>query len=190
MSAPVASHPMPALLEKYRKEVVPEMMKKMGYTSPMQVPRIEKVVVHMGLGDMSQNPKSMESGMKILQAITGQKPAVKRVKRSEAAFKVRAGAPVGLMVTLRGRRMAYFLEKLFHIVLPRFKDFHGLSFSGFDGRGNYTIGVKEQMVFPEVSFSDIDRVRGMNISIVTTSNTDAEASELLKSLGMPLREEI
>ncbi|MFN4182407.1 MAG: 50S ribosomal protein L5 [bacterium] len=189
MSAEVSERVIPRLLEKYRKEVVPEIMRRRGYRSPMRVPRIEKVVVHMGLGDMSHNPKAMESGMKVLQAATGQKPVIRRAKKSVAAFKVRAGAPVGLLVTLRGKRMYYFLEKLIHIVLPRFKDFSGLPFSQFDGRGNYTIGVKEQMVFPEVSFADIDRVRGMNISIVTTSKNDEEAGELLKLLGFPLKEE-
>lgn len=173
------------LKEKYLKEVVPAMTKKFGYKNIMQVPRIEKVVINMGLNDARENPKSVESACEDLATITGQKPVVTKAKKSIAAFKVRQGMPVGVKVTLRATKMYHFLDKLFNINLPRVRDFRGLSPDSFDGRGNYTFGIKEQLIFPEIDYDNIDRVRGMDVTIVTTAETDEEARELLKNLGMP-----
>ncbi|MBX9691059.1 MAG: 50S ribosomal protein L5, partial [Cyanobacteria bacterium] len=158
-----------------------------SYTNEMQIPRVEKVVVNMGLGEATSNAKVIESGVKDITAITGQKPIVNRARKSIATFKVRKGNPVGVSVTLRGKRMYDFLGKLMHIALPRIKDFRGLSPKSFDGRGNYSLGVKEQLIFPEISYEKIDATRGMDIAIVTTARTDQEALALLKEMGMPFR---
>ncbi len=177
----------PRLLERYRNEVVPALMEMFGYKNVMQVPKIEKVVVNIGLGEALQNPKALDNAARDLALITGQKPAVRRARKSVAAFKLRKGAPIGLKVTLRGRRMYDFLDRLFNVALPRVRDFRGVSPDSFDGRGNYTLGIREQLIFPEVDYDQIDRVRGMEVTIVTTAKTDEEARELLRLLGMPFR---
>jgi large subunit ribosomal protein L5 len=173
--------------EQYEKEVVPALRKQFGYTNHLQVPRLEKVVVNMGLGEATANAKAIESGVKDLVTITGQKPIVNRARKSIATFKVRKGMPVGASVTLRGRRMHDFLAKLIHIALPRIRDFRGLSNKSFDGRGNYSLGVKEQLIFPEINYENVDAIRGMDIAIVTTARTDQEALALLQALGMPFK---
>ncbi len=179
---------MARLKELYKEYVIPEMMKRFGYKNPLQVPRIEKVVINMGLGAAVQNIKIIDSAMEELAAITGQKPVVTRAKRSIAAFKLRAGMPIGCMVTLRRERMYEFLDRLFNIALPRVRDFRGLNPKGFDGRGNYTIGIREQIIFPEINYDKVERIQGMNITIVTTAKTDEEAREMLALLGMPFRQ--
>ena len=179
---------MARLKKLYKEYVVPEMMKRFGYKNPLQVPRIEKVVINMGLGAAVQNIKIIDSAMEELAAITGQKPVVTRAKRSIAAFKLRAGMPIGCMVTLRRERMYEFLDRLFNIALPRVRDFRGLNPKGFDGRGNYTIGIREQIIFPEINYDKVERIQGMNITIVTTAKTDEEAREMLALLGMPFRQ--
>lgn len=176
---------MSRLKEKYLKEVVPALMQKFNYTSVMQVPRIEKVVINMGINDARENSKAIESATGDLAAITGQRPVVTKARKSIAAFKLREGMPIGAKVTLRSEKMHDFLDKLFNINLPRVRDFRGVSPDAFDGRGNYTLGLKEQLIFPEIEYDKIDRVRGMDITIVTTAETDEEARELLKNLGMP-----
>jgi len=176
------------LKEKYLKEVVPEMMRRFGYTNPLEVPRIEKVVVNMGVGDAIQNPKLLDAAVADLAAITGQKPLVTRAKKSIAAFKVRTGMAIGCKVTLRGDRMYDFLTKLFHVALPRVRDFRGVSVKGFDGRGNYSLGLKEQLIFPEIDYDKVEKIRGMDITVVTTAKTDEEGRELLRLMGMPFRE--
>ncbi|MGB9812675.1 MAG: 50S ribosomal protein L5 [Thermovenabulum sp.] len=176
---------MPRLKEKYENEVVPALMKKFNYKSVMQVPRLEKVVINMGISDAKENPKAIESACNDIAAITGQKPVVTKAKKSIASFKIRKGMPIGAKVTLRGVRMYDFLDKLFNIALPRVRDFKGVSPDSFDGRGNYTLGIKEQLIFPEIDYDKIDKIRGMDITIVTTAKTDEEARELLKNLGMP-----
>ncbi len=176
------------LKEKYKKEVVPYLMERFGYDNPMAVPRVEKVVVNMGVGDAIQNPRALESAVEELTQITGQRPVITRAKKSIAAFRVRKGMRIGCKVTLRGDRMYYFLDKLFNIALPRVRDFRGLSSRGFDGRGNYSIGLKEQLIFPEVDYDKVEKIRGMNVTIVTTARTDEEARELLVALGLPLRD--
>ena len=163
------------------------MMQEFRYKSPMQVPRLKKVVVNIGLGEAIQNIKLLESASVELTAVTGQKPVVTRAKKSIAAFKLREGMPIGCMVTLRRNRMYYFLDKLMNVVLPRVRDFRGVSEKAFDGRGNYTLGIKEQIIFPEIEYDQIDKVRGMNITIVTSAPTDEEGKFLLKLLGMPFR---
>jgi large subunit ribosomal protein L5 len=173
--------------ERYQNEVVPALKKQFGYRNDLQVPRLEKVVVNMGLGEATANAKAMDSGVKDLVTVTGQKPIVNRARKSIATFKVRQGMPVGASVTLRGRRMYDFLAKLIHIALPRIRDFRGLSGRSFDGRGNYSIGVREQLIFPEINYEQVDAVRGMDIAIVTTARTDQEAQALLAALGMPFR---
>lgn len=178
----------PRLLERYRNEVVPALMERFGYKNVMEVPKVEKVVVNIGLGEALQNAKALEYASRDLVLITGQKPAVTRARKSIAAFKLRKGAPIGLKVTLRGRRMYDFLDRLFNVALPRVRDFRGVSPDSFDGRGNYTLGIREQIIFPEVDYDQIDRVRGMEITIVTTAETDEEARELLRLLGMPFRQ--
>src|SRR5690606_27364138 len=175
------------LKEKYLNEVVPAMMKKFNYKSVMQVPKIEKIVVNMGVGDAVQNPKALDDAVNELTLITGQKPVVTRAKKSIAGFRLRAGMPIGCKVTLRGNRMYDFLDKLVSVSLPRVRDFRGVSNKAFDGRGNYTLGVKEQLIFPEVEYDMVDKVRGMDIVIVTTANTDEESRELLTQLGMPFQ---
>ena len=175
------------LKERYDKEVVSKLTKEFGYTNVMQVPRLEKVVVNMGLGEATANAKAIDAGLKDLVAIAGQKPVVNRARKSIATFKVRKGMPVGASVTLRGERMFDFLSKLINIALPRIRDFRGLSPKSFDGRGNFSVGVKEQIIFPEINYEQVDAVRGMDISIVTTARTDQEGRALLAALGMPFR---
>jgi large subunit ribosomal protein L5 len=175
------------LYEFYKQECVPRMMKEFRYKSVMQVPRIEKIVINMGLGEAIQNIKILESASAELAAITGQKPVVTRGRRSIAAFKLREGMPIGCMVTLRRKRIYYFLDKLVNVVLPRVRDFRGVSDRAFDGRGNYTLGIKEQIIFPEIDYDKIDKIKGMNITIVTTAPTDEESKFLLTLMGMPFR---
>lgn len=175
------------LKEKYTNEIVPALMKKFGYKNHMQVPKIEKVVINMGVGDAVQNSKLLDAAVNELTLISGQKPVITRAKKSIAGFKLREGMPIGTKVTLRGERMYYFLDKLFNVALPRVRDFRGVSPKGFDGRGNYTLGLKEQLIFPEIEYDKVDKVRGMDVVIVTTAKTDEEARELLTELGMPFR---
>jgi large subunit ribosomal protein L5 len=175
------------LKEKYMKEIIPALMKKFNYKSVMQVPKIEKVVVNMGVGDAVQNAKALDNAVEELTLITGQKPLITRAKKSIAGFRLREGMPIGAKVTLRGERMYEFLDKLISVSLPRVRDFHGVSKKAFDGRGNYTLGIKEQLIFPEIDYDKVSKVRGMDIVIVTTANTDEEARELLTELGMPFQ---
>jgi large subunit ribosomal protein L5 len=175
------------LKEVYIREVAPALMKKFAYTSPMQLPKVEKVVINMGVGEAVQNSKVLDRAMEDLALVTGQKPIVTKAKKSIAGFKVREGMPIGLKVTLRGERMYHFLDKLINVALPRVRDFRGVSLKSFDGRGNYTFGLKEQLIFPEISYDKIDKVRGMDVIIVTTANTDEEGRGLLSLLGMPFR---
>jgi large subunit ribosomal protein L5 len=175
------------LEEKYKKEVVPSLTGKYNYKTIMLVPRIEKIVVNMGVGDALANSKNLEAAVNDLAKITGLKPVETKAKKSIAAFKVREGHKIGCKVTLRGERMYEFLDKLISIGLPRVRDFRGLSTKSFDGRGNYTIGIKEQLIFPEINFDEVEKVRGMDIVVVTTAKTDAEALDLLKELGVPFR---
>lgn len=177
----------PRLKEKYLKEVIPAMMQKFGYKNPMQVPKLEKVVINIGLGEALQNPKALDAAVGDLMAITGQRPVVTKAKKSIAAFRVRKGMKIGCMVTLRGDRMYDFVDKLFNVALPRVRDFSGVNPNSFDGRGNYSLGLKEQLIFPEIEYDKIDRVRGMEITFVTTAKTDEEARELLRLMGMPFR---
>lgn len=177
------------LHERYRQEVVPAMMRTFQYKNVMQVPRIQKVVVNIGLGEALDNPKALESASADLMAITGQKPVLTKARRSIAAFKLREGRLIGAKVTLRGERMWSFLDRLMNIALPRVRDFRGVSPHSFDGRGNYTLGLREQLIFPEIDYDKIDKLRGMEITIVTTAKTDEEARALLKFLGMPFRKE-
>ncbi len=174
-------------MEFYRTECVPQMMQEFRYKSSMQVPRLKKVVVNIGLGEAIQNIKLLESASAEMMSVTGQKPVVTRAKKSIAAFKLREGMPIGCMVTLRRDRMYYFLDKLMNVVLPRVRDFRGVSEKAFDGRGNYTLGIREQIIFPEIDYDKIDKVRGMNITIVTSAPTDEEGKFLLKLLGLPFR---
>jgi large subunit ribosomal protein L5 len=175
------------LKEKYLKEVVPALMSKFNYKSIMQVPKIEKIVINMGVGDAVQNPKALDSAVEELTLIAGQRPVVTRAKKSIAGFRLRQGMPIGAKVTLRGERMYEFLDKLISVSLPRVRDFRGVSKKAFDGRGNYTLGIKEQLIFPEIDYDKVNKVRGMDIVIVTTANTDEEARELLALLGMPFQ---
>jgi large subunit ribosomal protein L5 len=178
---------MSRLRERYQKEVAPALKKEFGYSNVMAVPRIEKVVVNMGLGDATQNAKIVDTGADEVGRITGQKPVVTRAKKSIAQFKVRKGMPIGTMVTLRGERMWEFLDRLISVALPRVRDFRGVSPRGFDGRGNYTLGLKDQLLFPEIDYMKVDKARGMNISVVTTAKSDEESRKLLQLLGMPFR---
>ena len=178
---------MTRLKEKYQKEVVPALQKEFGYKNVMAVPKIEKVVVNMGLGEATSNVKIIDTGADELARITGQKPVVRRSKKSISQFKVRKGQPVGTMVTLRGERMWEFLDRLVSIALPRVRDFKGVSPKGFDGRGNYTLGLRDQLLFPEIDYMKVDKARGMNVSVVTTAKTDAEARQLLQLIGLPFR---
>lgn len=173
------------LQEKYNNSVKAELVNQFNYTSTMQIPRLEKIVVNMGVGDAVANAKVLDDAVNELQAITGQKPVITKAKKSIASFKLREGMPIGCKVTLRGERMYEFLDKLVSISLPRVRDFHGVSDNAFDGRGNYTLGVKEQLIFPEINFDNIKKIRGMDIVIVTTANTDEEGRALLSLLGMP-----
>jgi len=178
----------PRLLEKYRNEVVPRMMKEFGYKNVMQVPRIEKVVVNIGVSEAKQDIKYLDAAMNELAVITGQRPVLKRARKSVAGFKVRKGMPVACCVTLRGPKMWEFLDRLISLALPRIKDFQGVSRKGLDGRGNYNLGLREQLIFPEIDYDNVARIRGMNVSITTTAKTDEEAYGLLKELGMPFRQ--
>ncbi|MGE5606016.1 MAG: 50S ribosomal protein L5 [Bacteroidota bacterium] len=178
---------MSRLKQKYEKEVVPGLKSRFGYSNVMQIPEIKKVIINMGVGDATQDAKAIDSAVNDLTAISGQKPVVTKAKKSIAAFKVRAGMPIGCKVTLRGERMYYFLDKLFNIALPRIRDFRGTSTKSFDGRGNYTLGVRDQLIFPEINYDKVDKLRGMDIVIVTSAKNDEEALELLKLMGMPFR---
>jgi len=178
---------MARLQEQYKAEIVPRLKEKFGYRNVMQVPRLSKVVVNMGLGDAIENVKVIETAADEIGIITGQKPVVTKARKSIANFKLREGVPIGVMVTLRRDRMYHFLDKLIAIALPRVRDFKGVSPRGFDGRGNYTLGIKEQIMFPEVNYDKIDKIRGMNITIVTTARTDEEGLELLRLVGIPFR---
>ncbi len=176
------------LFERYQKEVVPALMKKFKYKNVMQVPKLDKIVVNMGLGEAVQNIKVLDHAVEELTVITGQKPVITRAKRSIAQFKLRAGMPIGCMVTLRKDRMYEFFNRLVNVALPRVRDFRGISPKSFDGRGNFAMGIKEQIIFPEVDYDSIDKIKGFNVVVTTTANTDEEALELLKLLGMPFRE--
>jgi len=176
------------LKDRYAEEAVPALMKTFNYTNQLQVPRLVKVVVNMGVGDAIQNSKALDAAVSDLAQITGQKPVITRAKKSIAAFKLRSGMAIGTKVTLRGDRMFYFLDKLFNVALPRVRDFRGVSTKGFDGRGNYSLGLKEQLIFPEIDYDKVEKIRGMDVVIVTTAKTDEEAKELLKLLGMPFKE--
>ena len=178
---------MSRLRERYEQDVVPALRKEFGYSNVMAIPKIRKVVVNMGLGEATQNAKIVDTGADELARVTGQKPVVTRAKKSIAQFKVRKGMPIGTMVTLRGPRMWDFLDRLMAVALPRVRDFRGVSPKGFDGRGNYTLGLKDQLLFPEIDYMKVDKARGMNISVVTTAATDEESRKLLQLLGMPFR---
>ena len=176
------------LKDKYQKEVIPALRKEFGYKNVMAVPKVEMVVVNMGLGEATSNAKIVDTGADELARITGQKPVVRRAKKSIASFKVRKGMPIATMVTLRGERMWEFLDRLMNIALPRVRDFKGVSPRGFDGRGNYTLGLRDQLIFPEVDYMKVDKARGMNVSVVTSAKTDEEARKLLQFIGMPFRQ--
>ncbi|RJX24797.1 MAG: 50S ribosomal protein L5 [Acholeplasma sp.] len=178
---------MSIIKERYENVVKPELIKAFNYTSVMQVPKIEKIVVNMGVGDAVFNPKVLDDAVEELRAITGQKPLVTKAKNSISNFKLREGMPIGAKVTLRGNRMWYFLDKLVNVALPRVRDFRGISSNSFDGRGNYTVGIKEQIIFPEISLDKVKKVRGMDIVIVTTAKSDNEGRQLLTLLGMPFK---
>jgi large subunit ribosomal protein L5 len=175
------------LLDYYRNEVAPALRKEFGFINDMQVPAVAKIVINIGMGEAIQNPKAMDNAVRDLTDITGQRPVVTKAKRSVATFKLREGMAIGCMVTLRGRRMYDFLDKLINVALPRMRDFQGVSTDAFDGRGNYTLGIREQLVFPEVNYDHIDKVRGMEITIVTSARTDEEGRRLLALLGMPFK---
>ncbi len=179
---------MARLKEKYVNEIVSKLREKFSYKNIMQVPRLEKIVINMGLGEAIQNAKAIDAAVGDLSTISGQRPVVTRAKKSIAGFKLRAGMPIGVKVTLRGDRMYEFADKLFNIALPRVRDFRGVSGKSFDGRGNYTLGIKEQLIFPEIEYDKVDKVRGMDIVFVTSARTDEEAKELLAQLGMPFRD--
>ena len=178
---------MEVLREQYEKQVVPALMKKFGYKSIMQVPKLNKVVINIGLGDTRENPKSLENAINDLSIISGQKPIVTKAKKSIAAFKIREGQDLGCKVTLRSDKMYDFVYKLLNVALPRVRDFSGVSKDSFDGRGNYSMGIKEQLIFPEIEYDKVDKLRGMDIIFVTTAESDEEARELLKLLGMPFK---
>ena len=178
---------MEKLREQYEKEIIPALMKKFEYKSIMQVPKLEKIVINIGLGDTKENPKALENAMNDLALITGQRPVITKAKKSIAAFKLREGVNIGCKVTLRSDKMYDFEYKLFNVALPRVRDFRGVSANSFDGRGNYSMGIKEQLIFPEIEYDKIDKLRGMDIIFVTTANTDEEAKELLAGLGMPFK---
>ena len=177
----------PNLLKVYREELIPRMQKKIGYKNKMQVPRLEKIVVNMGIGEAIENSKFLELAVDEIQTITGQKPVITRAKKAISNFKLRAGMPIGCYVTLRGWHMYEFLERLINIAIPRVRDFRGLSESSLDGRGNFNMGIKEQIIFPEINYDKVEKIRGMNITIVTTAKTDEIALELLSGFGMPFR---
>ena len=176
---------MARLKEKYQIEVMKAMMEKFGYQNVMEIPKVEKIIINMGVGEAVGNPKTLDAAVGDMTIIAGQKPVITRAKKSIAAFKIRQGMPIGAKVTLRGTRMYQFLDKLINIALPRVRDFRGVSAKAFDGRGNYTLGIKEQLIFPEIEYDKVDAIRGMDIVIVTTAKTDEEARELLRLMGMP-----
>lgn len=179
---------MARLKEKYNKEIAPAIAKEFDIKNPMAIPRIEKVVINMGMGEAIANAKILDTAVEELRVITGQKPVVTKAKKSIASFKLRQGMNIGTMVTLRGERMYEFLDRLISVALPRVRDFRGVSAKAFDGRGNYTLGIREQLIFPEIDFNKVDKMRGMNISIVTTAKTDEQSRALLKAIGMPFRQ--
>lgn len=178
----------PRLLERYRSDVVPKLAQEFGYANTMQVPRLEKIVVNIGMGEATQNPKLLEKATEELGAITGQKPLVRKARKSIANFKLRQGQPIGAMVTLRGERMWEFLDRLLTVALPRVRDFKGVSPKAFDGRGNYTLGIREQIIFPEVNYDSVEKITGLNVTVCTTARSDAEGKALLGHLGMPFRQ--
>ncbi|HKZ51002.1 MAG TPA: 50S ribosomal protein L5 [Dehalococcoidia bacterium] len=177
--------PLPRLKERYRQEAVPTLMREMGYRNIMEAPRLEKIVVNVGLGEALQNPKALDAASQDVATVTGQRPVITRARKSIAGFKLRKGNPIGLMVTLRGDRMWEFLDRLVNATLPRIRDFQGVSPEAFDGRGNYNLGIREQVIFPEIDYSKIDRIRGLQISIITTAKSDEEGKRTLELLGMP-----
>lgn len=178
---------MPRLLDKYRNDVMLALTKRFGYKNVNELPKVVKVVVNMGVGEATADPKALDAAAADLATITGQKALITKAKRSIANFKLRAGVPIGAKVTLRGERMYYFLDKLFNVSLPRIRDFRGIPTTGFDGRGNYTLGLKEQLIFPEIVYDKVDKTRGMDITIVTSARTDEEGLELLRAMGMPFK---
>ena len=178
---------MSRLLERYQKEIAPALRKEFGYSNPMAIPRLRKIVVNLGVGEATQNIKLLDAATHDLTLIAGQKPVVHRARKSIAAFKLRRGMPIGCSVTLRGQRMYEFLDRLLNIALPRVRDFRGLSSKSFDGRGNYTIGIRDQLIFPEIDYTKVDKMRGMNVTLVTDAKSDEEARSLLRHLGVPLR---
>ncbi|MBI2861719.1 MAG: 50S ribosomal protein L5 [Chloroflexi bacterium] len=179
--------PKPRLRERYEQEVAPALVTEFGYRNPLEVPRLWKVTVNVGLGEATQNAKAVEACVHDIASITGQRPVVSRARKSIAGFKLRKGVPIGVMATLRGERMYYFVDKLFNVALARLRDFRGLPERSFDGRGNYSLGLREQVVFPEIEYDKIDRIRGLEVTIVTTARTDEEAKRLLQLLGLPMR---
>jgi large subunit ribosomal protein L5 len=176
------------LKQRYVKEIAPSLAKEFGYKNPMSIPKLEKIIINMGLGEAIQTPKILDAAVNDLAAIAGQKPVITKAKKSIAAFKLREGMSIGAMVTLRGERMYEFLDRFVNIALPRVRDFRGVSPKAFDGRGNYTVGLRDQLIFPEIDFGKVDKARGMNVCIVTTAKTDEEARSLLRHLGMPFRQ--
>ena len=186
-ATPKAAPTTPRLKERYRKEIVPALMKEFSYSNVMQAPVVHKIVINIGMGEALQNQKAMENAVRDLSDITGQRPVITKAKRSVASFKLREGNPIGCTVTLRGNHMYDFLDKLVSVALPRLRDFQGVSRDSFDGRGNYTLGIREQLVFPEINYDKIDKVRGMEITIVTTARTDEEGRRLLQLVGMPFK---
>lgn len=179
---------MARLKDKYKNEIAPAIAKEFGIENPMAIPKIEKIVINMGIGEAISNAKILDTAAEELRSITGQKPVVTKAKKSIAAFKLRQNMPIGTMVTLRGDRMYEFLDRLISVALPRVRDFRGISGKAFDGRGNYTLGIREQLIFPEIDFNKVDKTRGMNISIVTTATNDEQSRALLKAMGMPFRQ--
>ena len=179
---------MPTMKERYLQDAVPALTKRFGYQNPMQVPKLEKIVINMGVGDAVQNPKLLESAVAEMGQIAGQRPVVTKAKRSISTFKIRTGMSIGAKVTLRGQRMYDFLDRLVNVALPRVRDFRGISGKGFDGRGNFALGLKEQLIFPEIDYDKVEKIRGMDIAIVTSARSDEEAKELLRLLGMPFRD--
>lgn len=179
---------MARLKDRYRNEIAPALQQKFGYKNVMQIPKVDKIVINMGVGEAVQNSKAIDSAVTDLAKISGQKPIITRAKKSIAAFKLREGMQVGCKVTLRGQRMYEFMDRLLNVALPRVRDFHGVSAKAFDGRGNYTLGIKEQLIFPEIEYDKIDKLRGMDVVFVTTARTDEEARELLRGFGMPYRD--
>ncbi len=175
----------PRLKQRYQEEIVPLLMQEFGYKNPMEVPRLEKIVLNIGLGEAIQNPRALEAASADLAAISGQHPIITKAKKSIAGFKLRRGMSIGLMVTLRGRRMYDFFDRLVNAALPRIRDFHGVSRNSFDGRGNYSLGIREQIIFPEISYDKIDKIRGLQVNIITTARTDEEGRRLLELMGMP-----